>query len=235
MNSQTHLTFILLFAATLFSVFHLSDSYDLNEDAPVQQTAILSSEQDPNVTPALYPFVSPAKEKPSLKTLVENQVKQMNNSTDSADLREEELQQAAKSLTDSDIQTLKGYLFDSTLESAQRSVSLYLLTHAGLATAGILYEFISTSYEQPKLMDPHANDFKARETEAGLRITALEGLDLMAVENAFAVAPLLENISANNPDSTLRFFADIALSGIDSGRPNKLSRYIDETLKEHGE
>ena len=235
MNSQQHLMLVLFFAATLFSAFHLSESYELNEDSPTQQTAILSSEQDPNVTPALYPFVPAPKEKPSLKTLVENHVKDMNSSAIDAESREEVLLQAAKSLTDSDIQTLKTWLFDPSMDSAQRSVSLYLLTHAGLSTAGILYEFINTSYEMLQLLDPHSNEFKQHEFETKLRISALEALDQMATENAFLVSPLLENISMNNQDPTMRFFADIALSGIDSGRPNKLSRYIDETLKEHGE
>jgi len=235
MNSQHRLTIILFFAASLFSFFHLSESKEVTEDSPVQQTAILSGEIDPTTTPALYPFVPVPEEKPSLRTLVENQVKLMNSSTEDSDIREEALLKAAKSLTDADIQTLKTWLFDSNQDNSQRSVSLFLLTHAGLGTAGILYEFINTSFETLKIVDPHSNEFQQHSFETNLRITALEGLDQMAAENAFLVAPLLENISGNNQDPTLRFFADIALSGIDTGRPNKLSRYIDETLKEHGE
>jgi hypothetical protein len=232
---------VLFSAAVLFSLNHLSnpsEMSDISDDMPSQIPEAVVTTPEPEAAPAnnsLFPFVDAKEEKKGIRNLVETYAKLSQESTQNPDYREEELLKAAKSLTENDIQLLKGWLFDSTQDNANRSVSMYLLAHAGLGTAGVLSEFINTSVPAPKLEDPHSLESQQYAYETTLKITALEALDKLSLENEFLVAPLLENIAASNPDSTLRLYADIALSGIETGRPNKLSRYIDETLKEHGE
>jgi hypothetical protein len=70
--------------------------------------------------------------------------------------------------------------------------------------------------------------------DVSLRITALEAID-QRLASGEASASAINTILEKQKHPTLLFFARISLEGLASGRPGKLTRFIDQAFSEIGE
>jgi hypothetical protein len=108
----------------------------------------------------------------------------------------------------------------------ERREALYELTqtHSAEATRSLI-EIASSAVE--------SNNESSR-FDVSLRVTALEALDQRLVSGEVD-ASAIQTVIKNQTHPTLLFFARISLEGVMSGRPGKLTRFIDKTLSVIGE
>jgi hypothetical protein len=107
-----------------------------------------------------------------------------------------------------------------------RREALYQLTqtHSDAATRSLI-EIAASSVD--------AKDESSR-LDVSLRITALEALD-QRMASGEATSSAITTVLEKQTHPTLLFFARISLEGVTSGRPGKLTRFIDRAFSEVGE
>ncbi|MFL5814625.1 MAG: hypothetical protein ACJ763_13705 [Bdellovibrionia bacterium] len=103
----------------------------------------------------------------------------------------------------------------------------------------VLYQLTQTHSEEAtrSLIKIAASDVDARDEssrfDVSLRITALEALD-QRMASGEASASAITTVLKKQTHPTLLFFARISLEGVTSGRPGKLTRFIDQAFSEAG-
>lgn len=129
--------------------------------------------------------------------------------------------------------SLKAQVLDANANGETRQKALYELTQLETATAALdLAEIAESDVPQfPNLHDPHSSGAYKYQTELALRVTALEALDQRSV-NSLEVSKLIQTVERNQKNPTLKFLAQISLSGLNSQRPGKLHRVIEAMLAE---
>lgn len=83
----------------------------------------------------------------------------------------------------------------------------------------------------PKFKNPHSSDHGYYVFEKGLRITAIETLDQWAAKGTDVLKELM-HIRDNQTEQDLVFLANLAVAGIQEGRPGKVTRFIDQAFDE---
>lgn len=83
----------------------------------------------------------------------------------------------------------------------------------------------------PKFRNPHSSDYGYYKFEKGLRITAIETLDQWAAKGTDVLKELM-HIRDNQTEQDLVFLANLAVAGIQEGRPGKVTRFIDQAFDE---
>ncbi|WP_413294650.1 hypothetical protein ACLSU7_06000 [Bdellovibrio sp. HCB185ZH] len=123
-------------------------------------------------------------------------------------------------LTSEEINQLGSAVIDTKQNHAVRRASIYLLSKAGAKAIPALDTVVTTNFKA-----------SAQETEAPLRVTALESLDRLT-ENSKEVLPILEKTINVQQDKSLTFLASISAGGIRHGKPGKLTRAINMMIQE---
>ena len=145
---------------------------------------------------------------------------------------------ALKAVATDELQALQAKVLDSQQPAEQRSASLYLLSQYGVQAVtqlSAIAENRPLHFEQQD--NSHSLGSYQREFEISLRITALEALDHIALNSPqepsaspTSMEKRLSKILSHQTEPSLRMLAQISLSGIESGRPGKLTRFIDQAL-----
>jgi hypothetical protein len=181
-----------------------------------------------SLTAAAVFSVAPSKKELEhvLATLVQESAQPKKNSE-----TEKTVQALVTKLSDQDYQVLQEKVLGANNEMPEREAALYVLTLSSAPQAqGTLVTLAATALPEFKdLSDPHSVGSTQRTLELSLRVTALENLDQRAVGSP-QVAKDLESILQKQTEPSLRFLAQTSLSGIESGKPGKLKRVIDEML-----
>jgi hypothetical protein len=161
-----------------------------------------------------------------LETLVQESVQPKKNSE-----TEKTVQALVTKLSDQDYQVLQEKVLGTSNKMAEREAALYVLTLSSAPQAqGTLIVLAETALPEFRdLTNPHSVGSTQRTLELGLRVTALESLDQRAVSSP-EVTKGLQRILQKQTEPSLRFLAQTSLSGIESGKPGKLKRIIDEML-----
>lgn len=124
----------------------------------------------------------------------------------------------------------------SANESQQvRRNNLYRLTEMGPESIKALSTLATYPVESSKSNNPHSAESIQRNFEIGLRITALETLDQIAVSHSPSAEDIKKTmmlVLEKQEASSLKILAQISLSGMANGRPGKLKRALDHLLNE---
>lgn len=117
-------------------------------------------------------------------------------------------------------------ILSKSTPAEERREALYQLTqtHSDAATQSLI-EIASSNVD--------ARDESSR-FDVSLRITALEAIDQRMASGEARVSAITE-VLQKQTHPTLLFFARISLEGVTSGRPGKLTRFIDKAFSEVGE
>lgn len=134
-------------------------------------------------------------------------------------------------LTAEDYKLLNDKVLSSSNKMPEREAALYVLTLSSAPQAqGTLIVLAESALpEFSDLQDPHSVGSTQRALELSLRVTALENLDQRAATSP-EVAKGLQSILQKQTEPSLRFLAQTSLSGIESGKPGRLKRIINEML-----
>lgn len=108
----------------------------------------------------------------------------------------------------------------------EKRAALYLLGLAGQQAIPALTQIAAS--RPPKTLSEEQQDF-----EISIRLDALEKLDLLASDSPSAQSGLAQVAEAQT-DESVRFYVQIAMMGIQQGRPGKLHRLMEAALKERG-
>lgn len=122
---------------------------------------------------------------------------------------------------------LSELILDVKQSQESRRQALYGLTQKGASALGALSTVATTSI--PDGLSEYQQAF-----EAGLRVTAIESLDDLAVDPNFSatVKETMLGVLKTQKHQSLTLLAQISLSGIESGKPGKVKRAIETLLKE---
>lgn len=147
-------------------------------------------------------------------------------------LTQVEFQKISETITPVELFEIKRVALSLSESSEKRQASIFILSHIGNIAADSLAEIIQT--EIPNLKNahsPHTIDNSLHANEISLRISALEALDNLAIDNP-TVKNKIENIIKNQKNPELNYLAQISLSGILTNRPGKIKRVINAMLAE---
>lgn len=171
----------------------------------------------------------------AMQALVKSQVQQMSaTDLDTAQVQSD-LQKQADNFTIKDLQNLESLLLSKESTQDERSVSLYLLSLSGVRALPALTHFSATALpEFSHLQDPHSADSSNKNFEVSLRIAALEAIDRQtSLQNEKTqVQASLQQILKTQNDPTLKMLVEVSLAGVRSGKPGKLSRFIQAMVNE---
>lgn len=126
---------------------------------------------------------------------------------------------------------LKTYILDRSQNADQRREALDLLIQKGPSKALPALSDIASA----KIPDfeyarhPHSVDAGRLVFEKGLRVTAIETLDLWAASGTDTLSALIHSRDAHQ-EKEIVFLAQLAIAGIQEGRPGKLARFIDKAF-----
>lgn len=171
----------------------------------------------------------------AMQALVESQVRQMAATDLNTSYVQSDLQRQADSFSNKDLQSLENILLSSQATQDERSVSLYLLSLSGAKALPALTHFSVTALpEFSHLQDPHSAGSLNKSFEMSLRIATLEAIDHLseAKNTTSQVQTSLQQILKTQNDPTLKMLAEVSLAGIQSGKPQKLSRLIQAMVNE---
>jgi hypothetical protein len=134
-------------------------------------------------------------------------------------------------LTGPDYQQLREKVLNPNANMSEREAALYILTLSPTVQAEkALVQLVESALPEFKgLNDPHSAGSTQRTLEMGLRVTAIESLDQRALGSPEVVKDL-HQILQRQSEPSLRFLVQTSLSGIESGKPGRLKRIIDEML-----
>jgi hypothetical protein len=192
--------------------------------APAQVGAAVARRDQPqNILPVTAPSTT------SLRSLLEHQAELMKKSDlgTQAPAIEAELDEAAKNLTADNIAELGIRSQDSYENQNKRSLSVYLLGKAGPEGIGALSKLATTN------LDASFGETR-KGFELGLRISALRALDQQSKEHGATVAEAMRKIWRQQKDPTLRMMAKVSLDGIQSARPQRLGRMLEQIVDTEG-
>lgn len=163
----------------------------------------------------------------AMRALVESQVRLISATDLNTAQVQSDLQSQADNFTNKDLQNLESILLNRQSTQDERSVSLYLLSLSGVKALPALTHFSAMALpEFSHLQDPHSEGSLNKNFEVSLRIAALEAIDRQAS------AESLQQILKTQSDPTLKMLAQVSLAGIQSGKPEKLSRLIEAMVNE---
>ncbi|MBO9667379.1 MAG: hypothetical protein J7501_11270 [Bdellovibrio sp.] len=128
-------------------------------------------------------------------------------------------------ITANEREQLRLAVMNQNLEGIRRRASMFLLTKIG---APAIQEIGAIALAP---LAPTQNSM-TKEFEVSLRITALETLDLMPAHSR-EVLNIMKKSLTTQKDPTLNLLARISISGIESGKPGKLSRAMDAMIKQN--
>jgi hypothetical protein len=137
-------------------------------------------------------------------------------------------------ITAAELQQLVLTVQDGTQSQENRRKALYVLTQMGSAALPALTAVATTPMPVATSQDPHSAEQIKQSFEAGLRVTAIEALDELGTDSSLspAVKDSMLNILKIQKHRSLTLLAQISLSGIESGRPGKVKRAVEDLLKE---
>ena len=122
---------------------------------------------------------------------------------------------------------------DSTKQPNSRRQALYKLTQQGLVAKNELTALVKTPIPVfEHLENPHSAGAHQQREEIALRVTALEALDKLSIENPAEIQQALEEIAKIQHEPTLKFLIGVSLEGIYNKRPGKLTRTMDAMIQE---
>lgn len=152
---------------------------------------------------------------------------------DSGLIKEKISQPVNKVSPSSQIQALKKTVLDSAAHGEIRQKNLYMLTQNKdeAATRSLAEIAQSEVPEFEGLENPHSRGFYKQKAELALRVTALEELDQRAVTSS-DLRQIIQEVEQKQKNQTLKFLAQISLSGLIDQKPGKLHRVIEAILSE---
>lgn len=118
-------------------------------------------------------------------------------------------------------------VLDVKQSQESRRQALYNLTQKGSPALAALSAVATASISEN--LSEYQQAF-----EAGLRVTAIESLDELAMDPSLSttVKESMLNVLKMQKHQSLTLLAQISLSGIESGKPGKVKRAIDTLIKE---
>lgn len=147
-------------------------------------------------------------------------------------LTQKEFKKISQTITPVELFEIKKIALSLNESNEKRQASIFILSHIGHVATDSLAEIIQTKIPELKnTHSPHSIDNSLHANEVALRITALEALDNLAIENP-EVRNNIENIIKNQKNPELNYLAQISLSGILTNRPGKIKRVINAMLAE---
>lgn len=137
-------------------------------------------------------------------------------------------------ITTAELEQLALTARDGSQPQETRRKALYVLTQMGSVALPALTAVATTPMPVATSQDPHSLEQIKQSFEAGLRVTAIEALDDLGTDSSLspAVKDSMLNILKVQKHRSLTLLAQISLSGIESGRPGKVKRAVDDLLKE---
>ncbi len=143
--------------------------------------------------------------------------------------REARVIELARRLSPRELLGLADLVVDPKSSADRRNAAVYILSEAGAIAQPALTKIVVTPFDD-RPGKPHSIQDAKRQGEVSLRVSALEALDQLGASGSDVRASLQKASLQKN--TTLQFLARIALSGIEQGRPGKLSRFIDASMDE---
>lgn len=133
-----------------------------------------------------------------------------------------------------DVDQLSRTVRDQTQSQEARRNALYVLTQMGSAALPALAAVATTPMPVATSQDPHSAEQMKQSFEAGLRVTAIEALDELGTDSSLspAVKESMLSVLKVQKHRSLTLLAQISLSGIESGRPGKVKRAVDNLIQE---
>ncbi|WP_413587056.1 hypothetical protein [Bdellovibrio sp. HCB274] len=127
---------------------------------------------------------------------------------------------ATAHLTSEEMSQLGNAVINQQTDATTRQASIFILSKSGPKAIPALGMIAASNFKE-----------SSAQTEVPLRITALESLDKMTGNSADVLKALRTTIDKQS-NKTLVFLATISAGGIKEGRPGKLSRAMDQMIKE---
>lgn len=152
------------------------------------------------------------------------------NSESISALTQAQLQSLSETLSPIELHEIKNIILSPQEKGDKRLAFNFLLSQLGIAGADTLAEIIK--FEIPHFENsenPHSAGSLEKAFEISLRITALEALDSLVVENPQLKAKIVGILNVQKEQS-LNFLIQLSLSGIESNQPGKIKRFIDKVL-----
>ncbi len=211
---------LALLAGVIYQLHAKSQSHSAAE--PTATAAREGAQQTPSAAQTSAPV---ANEK--VKAVVLGQVSNQ-------ELTPEFIAELQAKMTSGELEQLALTARDESQPQETRRRSLYILTKMGSTALPALTVVATTPMPVAASQDPHSVAQIKQSFEAGLRVTAIEALDDLGTDPRLspAIKDSMLKILKVQKHRSLTLLAQISLSGIESGRPGKVKRAVDDLLKE---
>ena len=201
----------------------------LNENKSI---AINESAQDniPSGRPTRVQNISDANKTKSTGQIKSQLKENLINYEEIKTLTQNDFIRLSKVVTPTELAMLKSKILSTTEKNEKRQAYLYLLSQLGSSATDHLTDIVKATIPTLKnTHDPHSISSIQKQFEISIRLTALETLDKLVIDNP-EIKIKIESILDVQKDQVLIFLTQISLSGIKNNNPGKLKRFIDEVL-----
>lgn len=141
---------------------------------------------------------------------------------------EAELKRKVSQISRSELDSLAHMAVAEKTDPDERNICVYLLSLAGIqAREALNYVVKAKIPDFSRITDAHAATAKA-DQEISLRLSALEALDVLGMQNPQEIRQDLASILLVQNENSIKNFAQISLMGIMQGKPGKLSRWLNQ-------
>lgn len=136
---------------------------------------------------------------------------------------------AASQLTHEELATLESWALDPNQDGDSRQAALFLLSEAGTSAVGQLAAIAREPIPEAAFQaaEPHSESDYRRSLELSLRVSALEAMDILSIDEPSLIRESMGQILTVQSDPTVRFLAQVSMAGTAEGKPGKLQRMVD--------
>jgi len=174
------------------------------------------------------PITSPPQNTDALKALIFQEKELLYRRGQGWEGHEAELKHRVSQISRSGLDSLAQMAVAEQADPDERNICVYLLSLAGLQAREALNYVVKARIPNfSRITDVHAATAKA-DQEISLRLSALEALDVLGMQNPQEIRQDLTSILLVQNENSIKNFAQISLMGIMQGKPGKLSRWLNQ-------